>query len=101
MRTSGRFRHDRMTGESTMPENDDADERRAKEHELATNPEARGRKDETLGAIHAAHSRRQMNSWEIAKIDLESEQHVEQEMSARTGKAPASSADEANHGELV
>jgi molybdopterin-dependent oxidoreductase alpha subunit len=84
-----------------MPENDDADGRRAKEHELAANPEARGKKDERLGAIHGAHTPRQMNSWEIAKVDLKSEEHIEHEMGTRTGEPPASPADEAIHGEAV
>jgi molybdopterin-dependent oxidoreductase alpha subunit len=84
-----------------MSENDDADARRAKERDLAANPEARGTKDERLGAIHAAHSSQQMNSWEIAKVDLKSEQYIEHEMITEKSEQPASPADEANHGEEV
>jgi molybdopterin-dependent oxidoreductase alpha subunit len=84
-----------------MAENDDADARRAKEREHATNHEARGTKDERLGAIHAAHSPKQMNSWEIAKVDLKSEQNIEREMIAQKGESPASPVDEASHGEHV
>jgi molybdopterin-dependent oxidoreductase alpha subunit len=84
-----------------MPEREDADARRAKERELAASHEARGTRDETHGAIHAAHSSQQMNSWEIAKIDLKSEEHIEHEMNAQKGEPPASPADEASHGEEV
>jgi hypothetical protein len=81
-----------------MSENDAGDVRRTQEREHAANPEARGTKDERLGAIHAAHSSRQMNSWEIAKIDLKSEHHIVQEIRVERGEAPASPADEASHG---
>ncbi|HEY2067080.1 MAG TPA: FdhF/YdeP family oxidoreductase [Gemmatimonadaceae bacterium] len=84
-----------------MSDDSDDDERRAKEHEMASNPEARGTKDERLGAIHGAHSSEQMNSWEIAKVDLKSEQRIEHEMRAEQGDPPASPADEATHGEPV
>jgi molybdopterin-dependent oxidoreductase alpha subunit len=84
-----------------MAANDDRDAAREKERELAANPEARGTKDERLGAIHAAHSPEQMNSWEIAKIDLKSEPRIEHEMRAEKGEPPASPADEASHGEDV
>ncbi|MDB4882179.1 MAG: oxidoreductase alpha (molybdopterin) subunit [Gemmatimonadetes bacterium] len=84
-----------------MSDNDGDDARRAREREHAANHEARGKKDETLGAIHAAHSSEQMNSWEIAKIDLQSEQHIEHEMRVERGEPPASPADEARHGEPV
>jgi molybdopterin-dependent oxidoreductase alpha subunit len=83
-----------------MSESDDGNVRGANERDLAANHEARGRKDDRLGAIHAAHSSRQMNSWEIAKVDLKSEHHIEHEMRA-DGEQPATPADEARHGEGV
>ena len=61
-------------------------------------PEARGPRDEQHGAIHGKHSPEQMNAWEIAKVDLASEQRIESEMLAEKGEMPASPADEARHG---
>jgi molybdopterin-dependent oxidoreductase alpha subunit len=84
-----------------MSNTDDAGQRHAEERELAANHESRGTKDERLGAIHAAHSSRQMNSWEIAKVDLKSEQHIAHEMRTERGEASASPADEADHGDGV
>ena len=65
-----------------MSANGDADARRATDRDLAADHEARGTKDELHGAIHGKHSPEQMNSWEIAKIDLSSEQRIEREMIA-------------------
>jgi molybdopterin-dependent oxidoreductase alpha subunit len=84
-----------------MSATDDADARGAKEREMATNPEARGPTDPEHGAIHGKHSNVQMNSWEIAKVDLSSEQRIEHEMMAEKGQPPASPADEASHGDNV
>jgi molybdopterin-dependent oxidoreductase alpha subunit len=84
-----------------MSANDNPDGPREKERELAANPEARGTRDEQHGAIHGKHSTEQMNSWEIKKIDLKSEHHIEREMITEKHKPPASPADEAEHGEGV
>src|SRR5258705_3263944 len=84
-----------------MSANDNPDGPREKERELAANPEARGTKDEQHGAIHGKHSTEQMNSWEIAKVDLKSEQHIEREMMREQGEPPASLADEASRGDGV
>jgi molybdopterin-dependent oxidoreductase alpha subunit len=81
-----------------MSANGDADAPRPKERELAADPQARGTKDEQHGAIHGEHSPEQMNAWEIAKVDLSSEERIEREMIAEKGEPPASPADEANHG---
>ncbi len=79
-----------------MSEKNDGDLPRPDEHELAANHEARGTRDEQHGAIHGKHSTEQMNSWEIAKIDLQSEQHIEREMAQVD--PPASPAGESAHG---
>jgi molybdopterin-dependent oxidoreductase alpha subunit len=84
-----------------MSAKEDADARREKERELAMDPEARGTRDEQHGAIHGKHSTEQMNSWEIAKVDLSSERRIERELVAEKGEPPASPADEASHGEGV
>jgi molybdopterin-dependent oxidoreductase alpha subunit len=84
-----------------MSTDGDDDARRAKERKLAMDPEARGRKDEQHGAIHGKHSNEQMNSWEIAKIDISSEERIEREMIAAKGEPPASPSDEAEHGDDV
>ena len=81
-----------------MSANGDADARRATDRDLAADHEARGTKDELHGTIHGKHSPEQMNSWEIAKIDLSSEQRIEREMIAEQADPPASAADEASHG---
>ena len=79
----------------------DDDARRAKERELAASHEARGESDLLHGAIHSKHSTVQMNSWEIAKVDLSSEQRIASEMLAEKGEQPASPGDEAIHGDQV
>jgi molybdopterin-dependent oxidoreductase alpha subunit len=88
-----------------MSEQEDADVPHAngqkQDQEHAANPEARGTKDKTHGAIHGQHSSEQMNAWEIAKVDLASEPRIEREMLAEKGERPASPADEAQHGEHV
>ncbi|MDB4891063.1 MAG: oxidoreductase alpha (molybdopterin) subunit [Gemmatimonadetes bacterium] len=81
-----------------MSAKDEDDIRRAKESEMAADHNARGPRDEQHGAIHGRHSPEQMNAWEIAKIDLSSEQKIEHEMVAEKGEPPASLADEARHG---
>ena len=68
---------------------------------MAADHEARGPRDEQHGAIHGKHSPEQMNSWEIAKIDLSSEHRIEREMIAEKGESPASPVDEASHGQDV
>jgi molybdopterin-dependent oxidoreductase alpha subunit len=84
-----------------MSANQDEDARSARESELANHHEARGPHDEQHGAIHGKHSPEQMNSWEIAKIDLSSEQRIEHEMSGEKGELPATPDDESSHGEGV
>jgi len=63
------------------------------------NPDPAGRRDvdPRQGAVHGAASHEQMNSWEVAKLDLASEQSIRRELND-TGEAPATSRDEARHG---
>jgi molybdopterin-dependent oxidoreductase alpha subunit len=84
-----------------MSANEDADRAHPDERELAANHEARGPRDERHGAIHGKHSTEQMNSWEIAKVDLSSEERIGREMMVETGEPPASPADESSHGANV
>ncbi|MEO5817733.1 MAG: FdhF/YdeP family oxidoreductase [Gemmatimonadaceae bacterium] len=58
-------------------------------------------RDEHHGAIHGKASPEQMNSWDIAKIDLSSERRIEHEMRVEEGELPASRVDEAAHGDQV
>jgi molybdopterin-dependent oxidoreductase alpha subunit len=84
-----------------MSANGDDDARRAKERHLTRDPDARGTRDTQHGAIHGKHSSEQMNSWEIAKVDLASEPRIEREMVAEKGEPAASPSDEASHGRDV
>ncbi|MDB4874332.1 MAG: ydeP1 [Gemmatimonadetes bacterium] len=77
----------------------DTDKPRPTERELASDHTARGPTDHEHGAIHGRHSDRQMNSWEIAKVDLSSEHRIRSEMTAEQGDASAVAGDEASHGE--
>jgi molybdopterin-dependent oxidoreductase alpha subunit len=70
----------------------------ADEKDLVINPAARGDVHHEQGAIHGRHSDVQMNSWEIAKLDLSSEGRMEQEMASAQGHAPAAHRDEGQHG---
>jgi molybdopterin-dependent oxidoreductase alpha subunit len=78
-----------------------SNESRASERELAASHEARGTTDLLHGAIHGKHSHQQMNSWEIAKVDLSDEARIAREMIAEKGETPASAGDEATHGDGV
>jgi molybdopterin-dependent oxidoreductase alpha subunit len=71
------------------------------ERDLVINPASRGHVDAVQGAIHAQHSDKQMNSWEIAKLDLSSEDRIKREMAAERGEAAAMHHDGAQHGAAV
>jgi molybdopterin-dependent oxidoreductase alpha subunit len=73
----------------------------ADEKELVINPAARGYVDHEQGAIHGKHSTEQMNSWEIAKLDLSDESRIRDEMAAGGGPASATHRDEAQHGAVL
>src|SRR5215510_7111749 len=80
---------------------EDADAARlAHERDLATHHEARGPRDMLHGAIHGKHSSEQMNSWEIAKIDLSNERRIALEIvkDLRAGEPPAI---ESTHGQTI
>ena len=69
------------------------------EQEFVSDPAARGSRDEEHGAIYGERNNTsQANSWETAKVDLQSEHGIEQEMAREKGEAPATAADEAHHG---
>jgi molybdopterin-dependent oxidoreductase alpha subunit len=77
---------------------DDVPDEPPNEEKLARDPHARGDADPRHGAVYGEHSAEQMNSWETAKLDLSSEQRIEDEQRADKGEAPATSRDEAHHG---
>jgi hypothetical protein len=87
--------------DDTTREGTHSDPRKEHERDLAAHHEARGTSDPLHGAIHSKHSTVQMNSWEIAKVDLSSELRIAQELIAEKGEQPASLADEASHGKQV
>ena len=71
------------------------------EKEFISSPEARGDHDEVHGAIYGEHSEEQANSWESAKIDLQTEGSIERKMMTEEGKTPATHHDEAHHRSTV
>src|SRR5262245_9239729 len=87
--------------EIAMATAEDADAARlAHERDLAANHEARGPSDTLHGAIHGRHSPEQMNSWEIAKIDLSSERRIALEIVKEVG-ADEPPAVESTHGQTI
>jgi molybdopterin-dependent oxidoreductase alpha subunit len=80
-----------------MSPDDDAGAQRASEELLAASHEARGTRDLLHGAIHGKHSREQMNSWEIAKIDLSIEARIER----AAAEPPVHPAEHVGHGDVL